>query len=102
VVTGVGRGHQLVTAKAIATAVERLLTPDEVADNAVALDLKRLVRVIPPWRGGARAGLAIAGRSGLRAAPLLRRQGARHRIAFQLKQTEERSDGDDDGTQHSL
>jgi NAD(P)-dependent dehydrogenase (short-subunit alcohol dehydrogenase family) len=80
----------------------RLLTPDEVADHTVALlDSKRLVRVIPSWRGWGARGLAIAGRSGLRAGPLLRRRGARHRIAFQRKQTEERSDRDDDGSQHS-
>ena len=61
----------------------RLLTPDEVADHAVALlDSKRLVRTIPAWRGwGARA-MAMAGRPALRMAPLLRKQGARHRIAF--------------------
>ena len=63
---------------------------DEVAEHAVALlASKRLVRVIPPWRGwGARA-LAMAGRSGLRAAPLLRRQGDRHRIAFTAERTED-------------
>jgi NAD(P)-dependent dehydrogenase (short-subunit alcohol dehydrogenase family) len=84
------RDHDDEEAAAINWSGPRLLTPDEVAEHAVALlDSKRLVRTIPPWRGwGARA-LAMAGRSGLRAAPLLRRQGARHRIAFQQRQTED-------------
>ena len=77
------REHDHEPAAAINWSGPRLLTPDEVAEHAVALlDSKRLVRTIPPWRGwGARA-LAMAGRSGLRAAPLLRKQGAAHRIAF--------------------
>jgi NAD(P)-dependent dehydrogenase (short-subunit alcohol dehydrogenase family) len=96
------REHDHEPAAAINWSGPRLLTPDEVADHAVALlDSKRLVRVIPPWRGwGARA-LAMAGRSGLRAAPLLRRQGDRHRIAFTQERTEERRDRDDDGSQHT-
>jgi hypothetical protein len=54
-----------------------------VADHTVALlDSKKLVRVVPAWRGwGARA-MSMAGRQALRAAPLLRRQGNRHRVAF--------------------
>jgi NAD(P)-dependent dehydrogenase (short-subunit alcohol dehydrogenase family) len=97
------RDHDGEAAAAINWSGPRLLTPDEVADHAVALlDSRRLVRTIPPWRGwGARA-LAMAGRSGLRAAPLLRRQGARHRIAFNQRQTEERRDRDDNGSQHRL
>jgi NAD(P)-dependent dehydrogenase (short-subunit alcohol dehydrogenase family) len=64
----------------------RLLSADEVADYAVALlDSKRLVRVVPAWRGwGARA-MSIAGRPALRIAPLLRKQGSRHRVAFRSR-----------------
>lgn len=77
------REHDGEPAAAINWSGPRLLSAEEVAEHAVALlDSKRLVRTIPPWRGlGARA-LALAGRPGLRAAPLLRRQGARHRVAF--------------------
>jgi NAD(P)-dependent dehydrogenase (short-subunit alcohol dehydrogenase family) len=97
------REHDGEAAAAINWSGPRLLTPDEVADHAVALlDSKRLVRTIPAWRGwGARA-LAMSGRAGLRAAPLLRRQGARHRIAFHQRQTEERRDRDDNGSQHGV
>jgi NAD(P)-dependent dehydrogenase (short-subunit alcohol dehydrogenase family) len=97
------REHDDEAAAAINWSGPRLLTPEEVADHAVALlDSRRLVRTIPPWRGwGARA-LAMAGRSGLRAAPLLRRQGARHRIAFHQRQTEEQRDRDDNGSQHGV
>jgi NAD(P)-dependent dehydrogenase (short-subunit alcohol dehydrogenase family) len=96
------REHDHEPAAAINWSGPRLLTPEEVADHAVALlDSKRLVRVVPPWRGwGARA-LAMAGRSGLRAAPLLRRQGDRHRIAFTQERSEERRDRDDDGSEHT-
>jgi NAD(P)-dependent dehydrogenase (short-subunit alcohol dehydrogenase family) len=101
--TALLREHDHEPAAAINWSGPRLLTPDEVAEHAVALlDSKRLVRVIPPWRGwGARA-LAMAGRSGLRAAPLLRKQGDRHRIAFKQERTKERRDRDDDGSQHGL
>jgi NAD(P)-dependent dehydrogenase (short-subunit alcohol dehydrogenase family) len=77
------REHDHEPAAAINWSGPRLLTPDEVADHAVALlDSKRLVRTIPAWRGwGARA-MAMAGRPALRMAPLLRKQGARHRVAF--------------------
>ena len=97
------REHDGEAAAAINWSGPRLLTPDEVAEHAVALlDSKRLVRTIPAWRGwGARA-LAMAGRPGLRAAPLLRRQGARHRVAFNQRQTEERRDRDDNGSQHGV
>jgi NAD(P)-dependent dehydrogenase (short-subunit alcohol dehydrogenase family) len=66
----------------------RLLSAAEVADAAVALlDSKQLVRVLPRWRGwGARA-MAAAGRGGLRAAPILRKQGARHRASVRSKTT---------------
>jgi NAD(P)-dependent dehydrogenase (short-subunit alcohol dehydrogenase family) len=97
------REHDGEAAAAINWSGPRLLIPDEVAEHAVALlDSKRLVRAIPAWRGwGARA-LAMAGRPGLRAAPLLRRQGARHRIAFNQRQTEERRDRDDNGSQQGV
>jgi NAD(P)-dependent dehydrogenase (short-subunit alcohol dehydrogenase family) len=77
------REHDDEPAAAINWSGPRLLTADEVAGHAVALlDSSRLVRVVPRWRGiGARA-MAIAGRSGLRLAPMLRKQGARNRIAF--------------------
>jgi NAD(P)-dependent dehydrogenase (short-subunit alcohol dehydrogenase family) len=77
------REHDHEPAAAINWSGPRLLTAEEVAVEAVALlDSKRLVRAIPAWRGwGARA-MALAGRPALRAAPLLRRQGDRHRIAF--------------------
>ena len=58
----------------------RLLMPEEVADQVVALlDSKRLVLVIPRWRGWGARGTAMLGRAGLRSAALLRRQGERHR-----------------------
>jgi NAD(P)-dependent dehydrogenase (short-subunit alcohol dehydrogenase family) len=58
----------------------RLLTAEEVADHVVGLlDGRKLVHVIPRWRGwGARMN-AMAGRGGLRMAPILRRVGARQR-----------------------
>ena len=66
----------------------RLLTAEEVADQAVALlDSKQLVRVVPRWRGwGARA-MAAGGRAGLHAGPLLRRQGARRRASVRSTTT---------------
>ncbi len=81
--TALLREHDHEPAAAINWSGPRLLTADEVADHAVALlDSKRLVRSVPAWRGwGARA-MAMAGRPALRAVPLLRKQGARHRIAF--------------------
>jgi short-subunit dehydrogenase len=80
------REHDHEPAAAINWSGPRLLTSAEVADQVVALlDSKRLVRAIPAWRGwGARA-MALAGRPALRAAPLLRRQGDRHRIAFRQR-----------------
>ena len=80
------REHDDTPAAAINWSGPRLLSADEVADHAVSLlDSKRLVRTIPPWRGwGARA-MAMGGRPALRIAPLLRKQGARHRIAFKQR-----------------
>jgi NAD(P)-dependent dehydrogenase (short-subunit alcohol dehydrogenase family) len=77
------REHDHEPAAAINWSGPRLLTADEVAEHAVALlDSNKLVRVIPAWRGwGARA-MAMAGRQALRAAPLLRKLGDRHRVAF--------------------
>jgi NAD(P)-dependent dehydrogenase (short-subunit alcohol dehydrogenase family) len=77
------REHDHEPAAAINWSGPRLLTADEVAEHTVALlDSKKLVRVVPAWRGwGARA-MSMAGRQALRAAPLLRRQGNRHRVAF--------------------
>ena len=74
------REHDHAPAAAINWSGPRLLTPEEVAEHAVGLlDSKKLVLVIPRWRGwGARAG-AMLGRPGLKTAGLLRRQGARHR-----------------------
>jgi NAD(P)-dependent dehydrogenase (short-subunit alcohol dehydrogenase family) len=80
------REHDHEPAAAINWSGPRLLSAAEVAEHAVALlDSKRLVRAIPAWRGwGARA-MALAGRPALRAAPLLRRRGDRHRIAFRQR-----------------
>ena len=74
------REHDHEPAAAINWSGPRLLTPEEVAEHAVSLlDSKKLVLVIPRWRGwGARA-TAMLGRPGLRSAGLLRKQGARHR-----------------------
>jgi NAD(P)-dependent dehydrogenase (short-subunit alcohol dehydrogenase family) len=74
------REHDDEPEAAIIWSGRRLLTVDEVADQAVALlDSKKLVHVVPRWRGwGARAN-AMAGRTGLRTAPLLRRVGERRR-----------------------
>lgn len=57
-----------------------LLTVDQVAEHVVGLlDGKRLVHVIPRWRGWVARLNAMSGRAGLKAAPLLRRAGARAR-----------------------
>ena len=77
------REHDHEPAAAINWSGPRLLTADEVAEHAVALlDSSRLVRVIPPWRGWGVRLIAMGGRRALRAVPLLRKQGARHRVAF--------------------
>ena len=66
----------------------RLLSAAEVADAAVALlDSKRLVQVIPRWRGWGARTLAATGRAGLYAGPLLRRQGARRRASVRSTTT---------------
>jgi short-subunit dehydrogenase len=58
----------------------RLLSPEEVAEHAVALlDSKKLVLVIPRWRGWGARVQAMMGRAGLKGSGALRRQGARHR-----------------------
>ena len=80
----------------------RMLTPSEVAGHVVELlDGKRLVAVIPRWRGwGARA-VAASGRPGLRTADLMRRWGERQRargLGFSRATKEERRAGDDDHT----
>ena len=74
------REHDHEPAAAINWSGPRLLSPEEVAEHAVGLlDSKKLVLVVPRWRGwGARA-TAMLGRPGLRSAGLLRKQGARHR-----------------------
>jgi NAD(P)-dependent dehydrogenase (short-subunit alcohol dehydrogenase family) len=77
------REHDHEPAAAINWSGPRLLSADEVADHAVALlDSKRLVRAVPAWRGWGARGIAVAGRPALRMAPLLRKLGARHRVAF--------------------
>jgi NAD(P)-dependent dehydrogenase (short-subunit alcohol dehydrogenase family) len=84
--TALLREHDHEPAAAINWSGPRPLSAGEVADHAVALlDSRRLVRTIPEWRGwGARA-IAGTGRAGLRLVPLLRKQGARHRVAFKQR-----------------
>jgi NAD(P)-dependent dehydrogenase (short-subunit alcohol dehydrogenase family) len=58
----------------------RMLSAREVADHVVSLlDSKRLVEVIPRWRGWLARGAAMAGRPGLTASGPIRRQGERRR-----------------------
>lgn len=58
----------------------RMLSAPEVADHVVSLlDSKRLVEVIPRWRGWVARGTAMAGRPALTASGLIRRQGQRRR-----------------------
>jgi NAD(P)-dependent dehydrogenase (short-subunit alcohol dehydrogenase family) len=80
------REHDHEPAAAINWSGPRLLRADEVAEHTVALlDSKKLVRVVPAWRGwGARA-MSMAGRRALRAAPILRKRGDRHRVAFRSR-----------------
>ena len=80
------REHDHEPAAAINWSGPRLLSADEVAEHTVALlDSKKLVRIVPAWRGwGARA-MSMAGRQALRAAPILRKQGDRHRVAFRSR-----------------
>ena len=66
----------------------RLLTPEEVADQAVALlDSKKLVLVIPRWRGWGARVTAMLGRAGLKSSAQLRRQGERHRAKTTTQRT---------------
>jgi NAD(P)-dependent dehydrogenase (short-subunit alcohol dehydrogenase family) len=70
------REHDDEPEAAIVWSGPRLLTPEEVADHAVALlDSKRLVRVIPRWRGWGARITAMSGRAGLLNSGLLRRYG---------------------------
>jgi NAD(P)-dependent dehydrogenase (short-subunit alcohol dehydrogenase family) len=80
------REHDHEPAAAINWSGPRLLRADEVAEHTVALlDSKKLVRVVPAWRGwGARA-MSMAGRRALQAAPILRKRGDRHRVAFRSR-----------------
>jgi NAD(P)-dependent dehydrogenase (short-subunit alcohol dehydrogenase family) len=65
---------------AIIWSAPRLLSADEVAGQVVGLlDSRRLVHVIPRWRGWVARGTALVGRPGLHAAELLRRHGERRR-----------------------
>jgi NAD(P)-dependent dehydrogenase (short-subunit alcohol dehydrogenase family) len=74
------REHDHEPAAAINWSGPRLLTPEEVAEHAVGLlDSKKLVLVIPRWRGWGARTTAMLGRPGLRSAGVLRRQGARRR-----------------------
>jgi NAD(P)-dependent dehydrogenase (short-subunit alcohol dehydrogenase family) len=70
------REHDDEPEAAIVWSGPRLLTTAEVADHAVALlDSKRLVRVIPRWRGWGARLTAMSGRAGLVNSGLLRRYG---------------------------
>jgi NAD(P)-dependent dehydrogenase (short-subunit alcohol dehydrogenase family) len=65
---------------AIIWSAPRMLTADEVASAVVGLlDSKRLVLVIPRWRGWVMRAAAMVGRPALRVSELLRRQGERRR-----------------------
>ena len=58
----------------------RVLRAPEVADEIVGLlDSKRLVHVIPRWRGWVARGTAMVGRPALSATELLRKHGERRR-----------------------
>jgi NAD(P)-dependent dehydrogenase (short-subunit alcohol dehydrogenase family) len=80
------REHDHEPAAAINWSGPRLLTADEVAEHTVALlDSKKLVRVVPAWRGWGARVMSMAGRQALRAAPVLRKRGDRHRVAFRSR-----------------
>lgn len=65
---------------AIIWAAPRMLSPQEVADRTVALlDGKRLVEVIPRYRGWQARAAAMTPRLGLRSAGLMHRMGERKR-----------------------
>jgi short-subunit dehydrogenase len=65
---------------AIIWSAPRMLSADEVADKTVALlDSKRLVTVIPRYRGWQARSMAMIPRTGLHLAGLMHRMGARKR-----------------------
>ncbi len=65
---------------AIIWSAPRMLSAEEVGSAVVGLlDSKRLVLVIPRWRGWVSRATALAGRHALRGAEVLRRQGERRR-----------------------
>lgn len=65
---------------AIIWSAPRMLSPQEVADRTVALlDSKRLVEVIPRWRGWQARAAAMTPRLSLRSTELMRRTGERKR-----------------------
>jgi hypothetical protein len=49
------------------------------------LDSNKLVRIVPAWRGWGARVMSMAGRTALRAAPILRKRGDRHRVAFKSR-----------------
>jgi NAD(P)-dependent dehydrogenase (short-subunit alcohol dehydrogenase family) len=72
------RAHE--SDSAIIWSAPRMLGAEEVAGHVVGLlDSKRLVHVIPRWRGWLARGVALTGRHGLRTAELMRKQGERRR-----------------------
>jgi NAD(P)-dependent dehydrogenase (short-subunit alcohol dehydrogenase family) len=80
------REHDHEPAAAINWSGPRLLSADEVAEHTVALlDSRKLVRSVPAWRGWGARVMSMAGRPALRAAPMLRKQGNRHRVAFRSR-----------------
>lgn len=80
------REHDHEPAAAINWSGPRLLTADEVAEHTVALlDSKKLVRVVPAWRGWGARVMSMSGRQALRAAPILRKRGDRQRVAFKSR-----------------
>ena len=81
------REHDHEPAAAINWSGPRLLSADEVAEHAVALlDSRKLVRVVPAWRGWGARVMSMSGRRALRAAPILRKRGNRHRVAFRSRE----------------
>ena len=74
-------------AAALSFTGSRLLTADEVADEAIALlDSGELVRSVPRWRGLQTRLIGIAPSLGLRGGPVFARIGRRNqaRLAAQL------------------
>jgi hypothetical protein len=64
---------------AASVARSRAACPAAAMTCSGLLDSKRLVHVIPRWRGWAVRGMALTGRPGLRTAELLRMRGERRR-----------------------